>query len=319
MRCRPMIVALSCAGLLLAIVCSQSAQAETPLTNVAFRKPATAGRSQGRNFPANALDGDLKTRWCNGDGRVGGWWCVDLGEPRELGGCEITWERDGLIYQCVVEGSIDNKTWFVLNDQRDSRQKSQVQKLMLSGEKARYLRITITGLPGGVWASFTEVKVFDVAGMKTLTTEERKAFAAPAPLPENLALDKPAIASSCEGDRVARYACDGNTGTRWCASDENRPQWWEVDLGAARDITEVEITWEQRKKAYRFVVEGSGDNREWKVVADRRQNMEAEQVMKLPAASKAIRYLRITVTGIDDTPEARSWVSIAEVKVLTGK
>jgi type 1 glutamine amidotransferase len=48
-------------------------------------------------------------------------------------------------------------------------------------------------------------------------------------VPINLALGKPATASSTQGDEhAADKAVDGNPATRWCASDGSVPQWWQL-------------------------------------------------------------------------------------------
>ncbi len=60
----------------------------------------------------------------------------------------------------------------------------------------------------------------------------------------NLALNKPATASSLEtASLVASNAVDGNASTRW-ASAYSDPQWIYVDLGATYNVTRVKITWE---------------------------------------------------------------------------
>ncbi|MGC4759211.1 ThuA domain-containing protein [Micromonospora trifolii] len=68
----------------------------------------------------------------------------------------------------------------------------------------------------------------------------------PDPDPEpgaNLALGKPARASSFEGGFGAANAFDGVAGTRW-GSAFGDPQWIDVDLGATYAINRVKLTWE---------------------------------------------------------------------------
>lgn len=60
----------------------------------------------------------------------------------------------------------------------------------------------------------------------------------------NVALNKPAIASTLEGATTsAQYAVDGLTDTRW-SSQYYDPQWIQVDLGDTYNILEVDLTWE---------------------------------------------------------------------------
>ena len=169
-----LVLALCAAGTL--------AWAATETPNLALKKTATASGAEDNNPAANAVDGDAETRWCNADGATDCWWQVDLEKAQDLGGLEITWEHDGAVYNYMVEGSVDGKKWALLTDQRGSTSATQVQKLLLSGPAARYVKITVTGLEDGSWASFFEVKVIDGAGMKKLTPEETKAYHGPAPI-----------------------------------------------------------------------------------------------------------------------------------------
>jgi cytochrome c len=60
----------------------------------------------------------------------------------------------------------------------------------------------------------------------------------------NLALGKPATASSIEtSDVPAKNTVDGNTTTSW-ASQWSDPQWIRVDLGASYHINRVVLNWE---------------------------------------------------------------------------
>jgi F5/8 type C domain len=60
----------------------------------------------------------------------------------------------------------------------------------------------------------------------------------------NLALNRPATASSTENSGTpASAAVDGNTGTRWSSAFSD-PQWLQVDLGSAQQICQVTLTWE---------------------------------------------------------------------------
>ncbi|MGI4733853.1 MAG: discoidin domain-containing protein [Janthinobacterium lividum] len=67
------------------------------------------------------------------------------------------------------------------------------------------------------------------------------------PKPQNLALNKPAKASSAQGNLGAPYATDGTTSTspdtRW-ASLAADPQWIRVDLGQKYDLSRVVLYWE---------------------------------------------------------------------------
>ena len=59
----------------------------------------------------------------------------------------------------------------------------------------------------------------------------------------NLALNKPAVASSAEGPFSAGSAFDGNPGTRW-GSEFADDEWLRVDLGSSYALCEVTLAWE---------------------------------------------------------------------------
>ncbi len=173
------LLALSVVAAILATV--GIARAATDLPNLALKKTATASASQDGNPPENAVDGNADTRWCNAGAATGAWLQIDLEKAQPLGGCEITWEHDGAVYKYVVEGSADGKTWTPLNDQRGTTAATQQQKLALAGDPVRYVRITVTGLDDGSWASICELKLFDTESMSKLTPDEAKTYRPSAP------------------------------------------------------------------------------------------------------------------------------------------
>jgi hypothetical protein len=133
-------------------------------TNLALNKPASSSSIENdEHSAAQANDGDPKTCWRADDEPEGGpeWWQVDLGDSFELSACQIRWPYDGKKYQYKVEGSTDRKTWSMLSDQRKSDVTEQVHKLKLKATgQVRYVKVTVTGLDEGCWASICEVKVF---------------------------------------------------------------------------------------------------------------------------------------------------------------
>ena len=107
---------------------------------------------------------------------------------------------------------------------------------------------------------------------RTTTAPTSRPSASPTPLKvlvntagNNLALNRPAWASSSEGPGWApSNAFDGNAESRW-SSGFSDPQWIAVDLGARWEISEVRLNWENAyATAYRVVV--SNDRKTWKSV-----------------------------------------------------
>ncbi|RAG86667.1 Tat pathway signal protein [Streptacidiphilus pinicola] len=112
------------------------------------------------NVAANAVDGNTATRWCANDGNTGHWLTVDLGSTRSLTGTRIAWEMDKTNYRYRIDASTDNRSWTTLVDNTATTATSQVQAAAFRAQ-ARFVRVTVTGLPSGVWASIRSLELYD--------------------------------------------------------------------------------------------------------------------------------------------------------------
>jgi LmbE family N-acetylglucosaminyl deacetylase len=111
-----------------------------------------------------------------------------------------------------------------------------------------------------------------------------------APAPVNLALGRPAKASSVEtaGFEAGR-ASDGSLSTRWSSGHANN-QWWQVDLGSARTVGRVVVSWEAAY-ASRYQVQTSTDGLGFTTVATVTATSAA--VRTTTFAARSARYVRI--------------------------
>lgn len=121
---------------------------------------ASSQESSKGNTAAKAVDGSTATRWCANNANSGAWLTVDLGSTQAVTGARIAWEFDATNYKYKIEGSTDNATWTMLADRTGTTSTSQVQAAMFSAQ-VRYVRVTVTGLPTGVWASIRNLEVYD--------------------------------------------------------------------------------------------------------------------------------------------------------------
>lgn len=133
-------------------------------------------------------------------------------------------------------------------------------------------------------------------------------------LPEMAAVvpaTSPVAASSEEKNRgnVAPNLTDGNSATRWCASDASLPQWVRIKLDKKQSVKQARITWEENGP-YRYRIDGSTDGKSWQLLADRSKNTEGGQTTKDTLKGEA-QFIKITVTG---TPPD-CWASICEVTI----
>lgn len=177
--------------------------------DIAVGKTATADSEETSkgNYAANALDGSTSTRWSANDGSTGHWLRVDLGSTRPLTGTRIAWEMGSTNYQYRIEGSTDNVSWTTLADRTGTTSTSQVQVAQFSAS-ARYLRVTVTALPSGTWASIRNLEVYDrpfAADLGTFRLVNRKS---------GKVLDVSG-ASSADGAAIIQWPSTGGTNQQW--------------------------------------------------------------------------------------------------------
>ena len=108
------------------------------------------------NLAQYAVDDDPDSRWCAENANVNQWLALDLGHKMQLGGIEVDWEFPDLTYKYVVEGSNNGKEWIGLADGDTA---NGAKRLLLSAT-VRHVRLRITALPSGKWASIREIRLF---------------------------------------------------------------------------------------------------------------------------------------------------------------
>lgn len=118
----------------------------------------------------------------------------------------------------------------------------------------------------------------------------------------------------------AAHGNDNDTATRWCAANGNANHYWQVDLGAVRELTRFEVIWEYPSQAtglpYLYVIGISNDGTAFTTAIDKTTNMEVTptQSVNFPAATMA-RHVRITVTGLPASATP-TWASFWEASVF---
>ncbi|MGB7747576.1 MAG: discoidin domain-containing protein [Verrucomicrobiia bacterium] len=141
---------------------SSAATATVSASNIAPGKPASASSEESGKPAQNGNDGNRATRWCASSGDVPQWWQVDLGGTVTITSTKILWEHNAL-YQYRIEVSSNQTNWTVVVDKTTNSIPSQTSSDDFSA-KGRYVRVLITGLEEGSWASFYEFQVFGSGG-----------------------------------------------------------------------------------------------------------------------------------------------------------
>ncbi|WP_078083249.1 discoidin domain-containing protein [Microbulbifer mangrovi] len=294
--------------------------------NLAYARPVSTSSNQASDLAGNnAVDGEYSTRWSSNLRNPGyGGYPPMAGDP-DAGSSGfhtygINWHQDR------IEFYVDDNVYHIhyLNDGDayglDDNDEAHTQnmdgrRVYVSEfsnhfdewhpfERQMYLILSAgVGGPSGYTygggivpeAQFPAsvlvdwVRVYDLDGTGEPTIPDPE----PEPNPvDNVALGKPASASSRESDAMnAAAAVDGNGETRW-ASAWSDGEWMAVDLGAAYAIDRVELTWEAAyASAYRIQI--SDDGQAWQTVRTVTDGDGGEDI--LHSLNVTGRHLRIVV------------------------
>ncbi|MDX8033322.1 discoidin domain-containing protein [Lentzea sp. BCCO 10_0856] len=109
----------------------------------------------------------------------------------------------------------------------------------------------------------------------------------------NVALNRPATASSTEnGGTPASAAVDGNAGTRW-SSQFSDPQWLQVDLGSTQQVCRVSLNWEGAYgKAFQVQVTGNAaDPNSWRDIYSTTTSTGGAQSLDVTGSGRHLRVL----------------------------
>ncbi|MFA6173358.1 MAG: discoidin domain-containing protein [Kiritimatiellales bacterium] len=116
---------------------------------------ASSEETRNGNRASNVLDGDRNTRWCAQGGKTGEWLMLDFGRSQPLSSLSITWEKEDA-YQYKLETSVDKTVWTLAADRQNAGEARQTTSDRIDAA-ARYVKITVTGLPKNAWASVREI------------------------------------------------------------------------------------------------------------------------------------------------------------------
>ena len=106
----------------------------------------------------------------------------------------------------------------------------------------------------------------------------------------NIALGRPANASSISDNSLAINATDGNEGTRWLSA-YNDNEWISVDLGSAKEITSIKLNWEAAYgKAYKLQVSDDGSG--WTdIYTEENGNGDIDEIPVNHVTGRYVRFL----------------------------
>ncbi|MEW2157209.1 discoidin domain-containing protein [Streptomyces sp. NPDC007189] len=243
----------------------------TPGDDLALGRKATASSVDDPSREAgNVTDGNGDTRWSSSfDDEQ--WVQVDLGSSVSFDRIAVDWEQ-AYAKTYTVQVSDDGSAWTGVKDVDNAAAplpfhtagSASMQNVEFDAVTARYMRVFCRTRATGWGFSMWDLAVVDSA---------RPGI--------NLALRKPATASSEGEGTVAGNAVDGDVNTRWTSVYED-DSWIRIDLGAPERFDRVAITWEQAY-ARTYTIQVSDDGTDWKDVT---------------SVDNSIAPLKISVNGV---------------------
>lgn len=119
----------------------------------------------------------------------------------------------------------------------------------------------------------------------------------------NLALNKPATASSTNGSNTPSRAVDGSASTYWRSGNvsTNTVAWLRVDLQSAQNLGRVVVNWRSSYYARRFQIQVSNDNTNWTTVYDDQNGNGG--IDNILFATVSARYVRVYMTRNNSSSE----------------
>jgi hypothetical protein len=240
-------------------------------TNAALNHPATSSSVENSTLgPANAVDGSLTTRWSSAFSDPQ-WLQVDLGTSQTVCQVTIAWEA-AYAKSFQIQVSPDASTWTTIYSTTTGTGGTQTLT-NLSGT-GRYIRMYGTVRATQYGYSIFEFEVFTTGGGSCSTT--------------NIALNKPATASSLENAGFpASNAVDGSLTTRWSSAFSD-PQWLQVDLGSTQNLCSVTLAWETAY-ATAFQIQVSPDATTWTTVYSTTTGTGGTEVIPVTGSGRYIR------------------------------
>ncbi len=128
---------------------------------LSYGKPVAVSSTLEGHPSANVTDEEIRTYWSAATGNKGEWLCVDLEEPKTIGGIQVNFAEEGNAilgrsnedyHQYIIETSIDGKKWKTYADKRNIKANTHEYIELPKTIKARYVRVTNHHVPSGKFA-----------------------------------------------------------------------------------------------------------------------------------------------------------------------
>lgn len=132
--------------------------------NMLLGQKATASSEEvaRQNFANRAVDGDLRTRWCNNGGGSGAWLQIDLPQVTKISSLRIHWEQDAA-YSYRIEGTNGGQEWKTLTEKTRNKKVERIVSHQFDTTELTAIKIVFLGSSTGSWGSIWEVEAYEGA------------------------------------------------------------------------------------------------------------------------------------------------------------
>jgi hypothetical protein len=296
------VTAVTLAGFLLpGLMNAASAQGETQLGETGWTASSNTN-SSAADAPANAIDGNIATRFSSDAVQAPGmWFQVNLGSAQSFNQIEMNssdWPGDFAVgYN--VEVSNDGNTFTSVATGTGT---ASPEIVTFAAQTAQYIRVVLTAASTGPWWSIGEFTVYSGGSGSTGTETQLGETGWTASSNTNSsAADAPA------------NAIDGNIATRFSSDAvQASGMWFQVNLGSAQSFNQIEMNSADSPGDYAvgYNVEVSNDGNTFTSVATGTGTASPEIVT---FAAQTAQYIRVVLTAASTGP----WWSIDEFTVYT--
>lgn len=240
---RHAVVAVATAALVaplgLALVAQGAAAAPV---NLAAGRPATASSTTDVYGAGNVTDGNQATYWESTNNQLPQWVQVDLGAAATVTDLALKLPTSGWgarTQTITVQGSTTGSTFTTLKAQAAytfAPASGNTVTVDVTDTSVRFVRLSISANTGWPAGQLSELEVYGTAGPTPTPTTPTTP-----PTGQNLAANRPIVASSTEWTYVAGNAVDGSLSTYWEGAGGQYPSNLTVSLASASQLSGVVV------------------------------------------------------------------------------
>lgn len=240
---RHAVVAVATAALVaplgLALVAQGAAAAPV---NLAAGRPATASSTTDVYGAGNVTDGNQATYWESTNNQLPQWVQVDLGAAATVTDLALKLPTSGWgarTQTITVQGSTTGSTFTTLKAQAAytfAPASGNTVTVDVTDTSVRFVRLSISANTGWPAGQLSELEVYGTAGPTPTPTTPTTP-----PTGQNLAANRPIVASSTEWTYVAGNAVDGSLSTYWEGAGGQYPSNLTVSLASASQVSGVVV------------------------------------------------------------------------------